>query len=89
LFVYVLGRAFLGTVACMFITGLLAQWTGHNVAAQVDPALALVARWLIAWGDAVLTGMLTTVFVVFKPQWLATWSDRLYIAKPPDRPPQP
>ncbi|MDR2991807.1 MAG: hypothetical protein LBU72_07795 [Burkholderiaceae bacterium] len=87
-FVYILGRAFLGTAACLFVAGLLAQWAGHNIAAQVDPLLALVARWLIAWGDAVLTGMLTAIFVAFKPQWLATWSDQIYIAKPPARPPQ-
>jgi uncharacterized membrane protein len=87
-FVYILGRAFLGTVACMFVAGLLAQWTGHNIAAQVNPTLALVARWLIAWGDAVLTGMLTAIFVAFKPEWLATWSDRIYIPKPPARPPR-
>ena len=83
LFVYILGRGFLGTVACMFMTGLLAQWTDHNVATQVDPALALVARWLLAWGDAILTGMLTAIFVAFKPEWLATWSDQIYLSKPP------
>jgi uncharacterized membrane protein len=87
-FIYILGRAFLGTVACVFITGLLAQWTGHNVAVQVDQTLALIARWLIAWGDALLTGMLTAIFVAFRPEWLATWSDRLYIPKPPPQPPQ-
>jgi uncharacterized membrane protein len=86
-FVYILGRAFLGTAACMFIAGLLAQWTGHNITAKVDPAFVLVARWLIAWGDAVLTGMLTAIFVAFKPEWLATWSDRLYIPKRPTKPP--
>jgi uncharacterized membrane protein len=87
-FVYILGRAFLGTVMCMFIAGLLAQWTGHNIATQVNPLLVLVARWLIAWGDAVLTGMLTAIFVAFKPEWLATWSDQLYIPKPPTGPHQ-
>ena len=30
-----------------------------------------------------LTGMLTAVFVAFKPEWLATWSDRLYLSRPP------
>jgi uncharacterized membrane protein len=86
-FIYILGRAFLGTVACMFIAGLLAQSTGHNIATKVDPAFALVARWLLAWGDAVLTGMLTATFVAFRPEWLATWSDRLYISKRPVKPP--
>lgn len=82
MFVYVLGRAFLGTVACVFLTGALAQWSGHVLAAEVDDGLSMVARWLMAWSDGLLTGMLTAVFVAFKPEWLATWSDKLYLPKP-------
>jgi uncharacterized membrane protein len=82
LFVYILGRAFLGTAVCVFLSGALAQWTGHSLTTTVDPDLALVARWLIAWGDAVLTGMVVAVCVAFRPQWLATWSDRLYLLPP-------
>lgn len=82
IFVYVLGRAFFGTVACVFIAGALAQWSGHAIAAQIDDDLSLVARWLMAWSDGLLTGMLTAVFVAFKPEWLATWSDHLYLPKP-------
>ena len=86
LFVYILGRAFLGTVLCMFVTGALSQWTGHALAAAVAPDLAMVARWLIAWGDGFLTGMFAAIAVAFRPQWLATWSDDLYI-RPPDAEP--
>lgn len=82
MFVYVLGRAFLGTVACVFAAGALSQWSGHEIAAQVDDGLTMVARWLMAWSDGLLTGMLTAVFVAFKPEWLATWSDRLYLPRP-------
>ena len=82
LFVYILGRAFLGTVACMFVTGALAQWTGQTLAMEVPPDLALVARWLIAWGDGFLAGMFAAISVAFRPQWLATWSDRLYLHAP-------
>ncbi|AVS88048.1 hypothetical protein C8238_07155 [Paracidovorax avenae] len=78
LFVYVLGRAFLGTALCMFAANGLALWSGHGLPG-VDPGLAMVARWLMAWGDAVVTGMLCAVFVAFRPEWLATWSDRLYL----------
>ncbi len=83
MFVYVLGRAFLGTVACVFVAGALSQWSGHIIAAQIDDGLSLVARWLMAWSDGLLTGMMTAVLVAFKPNWLATWSDRLYLPKPP------
>ena len=81
-FVYVLGRAFLGTVVCVFAAGALSQWSGHLLPGVGDE-LSLVARWLMAWGDGFVTGMLTAIFVAFRPQWLATWSDRLYLHKPP------
>ena len=81
IFVYVLGRGFLGTALCIFLAGTLSQWAGH-VLPGVGEQLSLVARWLMAWGDAVITGMLCAVFVAFKPGWLATWSDQLYLPKP-------
>ena len=80
-FVYVLGRAFLGTVVCVFAAGVLSQWSGHLLPGVGDE-LSLVARWLMAWGDGFVTGMLTAIFVAFKPEWLATWSDRLYLPRP-------
>ncbi len=78
LFVYVLGRAFLGTIVCMFVAGLLAQATGHTLPGISDD-LATTAYWLMAWSDAFLTGFFTSILVAYKPDWLATWSDRLYL----------
>jgi uncharacterized membrane protein len=80
-FVYVLCRAFLGTAVCLFLANVLGQWSGHSLPG-VEGDLSLVARWLMAWGDAFVTGMLTAIFVAFKLEWLATWSDRLYLRKP-------
>jgi uncharacterized membrane protein len=77
-FVYVLGRAFLGSVLCLFAASALRQWTGEALPG-VDAGLSLVARWLTAWGDAFVTGMLCAIFVAYRPQWLATWSDALYL----------
>jgi uncharacterized membrane protein len=77
-FVYVLGRGFLGSVLCIFAASLLAQWTGHELP-NVGIGLSLVGFWLMAWGDAFITGMLCAIFVAFKPHWLATWSDNLYL----------
>jgi len=81
IFVYVLGRGFLGTALCIFLAATLSQWAGH-VLPGVGDQLSLVARWLMAWGDAVITGMLCAVFVAFKPEWLATWSDQIYLPRP-------
>jgi len=80
LFVYVLGRSFIGTALCVFAAALLAQASGHTLPG-VDESLTTIAHWLIAWGDAFLTGMATAILVAYKPDWLATWSDRLYLKK--------
>lgn len=80
-FVYILGRGFIGTAVCMFAAGLLYELL-HHLVGGVTIGEALVARWLMAWGDAFLTGMLVAIFVAFKPEWLATWSDRRYLQPP-------
>ena len=77
-FVYIFGRGFVGTVLCLFASGLLAQMAGEQLPG-VHQELGKIARWLMAWGDAVITGMMAAVFVAYKPQWLATWSDDLYL----------
>jgi uncharacterized membrane protein len=77
-FVYVLGRGFLGSVLCIFAASMLAQWTGHELP-NVSSGLSVIAFWLMAWGDAFVTGMMCAIFVAFKPQWLATWSDQMYL----------
>mgnify|MGYP001191727000 FL=1 len=77
-FVYILGRAFAATVLCTFLAEYLSQLAGHEIL-NVGMGLSMVARWLVAWGDGFMTGLLAAVFVAYRPQWLATWSDRLYL----------
>ena len=77
-FVYVLGRGFLGSVLCIFAASMLAQWTGHELP-NVSNGLSAIGFWLMAWGDAFITGMMCAIFVAFKPHWLATWSDEMYL----------
>jgi uncharacterized membrane protein len=78
-FVYVLGRGFLTAVICLFASRLLAQALGTPLPSSPGTMGMVVAQWLMAWGDAFLTGMLTAIFVAFKPEWLLTWSDRRYL----------
>ena len=80
LFVYVLGRGFLGAAVCLFASSALLQCLSP-AQPGVSRELSLVAHWLTAWGDAFVTGMLTAIFVAFKPGWLAAWSDTLYLHK--------
>jgi uncharacterized membrane protein len=78
LFIYILGRGFFVTMAAAASAGALSlALTGAP--AGTDPADLLMARWLAATGEAFLTGMLVAIFVAFRPHWLATYSDRLYL----------
>lgn len=80
LFIYILGRGFFGTVLCTFFAGWLHEATHHSLA-QVGMDDAVLARWLMAWGDGFMTGGLVAIGVAFFPQWLATWSDQRYLRR--------
>lgn len=80
LFVYILGRGFFATAAAVAGAGALeALLFGTPPTLQL--ADVLLARTLAAFGDAFLTGMLVAIFVAFKPEWLATYTDRLYLPR--------
>lgn len=86
LFVYILGRGFFATAAAGAGAGALAAWWFPLPAGLATDDL-LLGRWLAAWGDAWLCGMLVAIFVAFRPQWLATYTDRLYLPPPPKETP--
>ncbi|MDR0260684.1 MAG: hypothetical protein LBI76_12860 [Comamonas sp.] len=77
-FVYIFGRGFVGTVLSLFAASMLSAAMGHELPG-VNEDLSAIARWLMAWGDAVVTGMACAICVAYRPQWLATWSDELYL----------
>ena len=80
LFVYIMARGF-------FATWIAAASAGALSLALVDAPLGtdtgdlLLARFLTASGEAFLTGMFSAIFVAFRPEWLATYSDRLYLPR--------
>ena len=82
LFVYILGRGFIGTALALMAAGALATFV-RPLPATTDAASLLLGHWLMAWGEALLTGMLTAIFVAYRPEWLLTWSDRRYLPRPP------
>lgn len=79
-FVFILGRGFLATALAMMGAGTLSALV-QPPPEGTDLATLLVSHWLMAWGEAFSTGMLVAIFVAFKPQWLATWSDARYLPK--------
>ena len=84
LFVYILGRGFFATAMAVAGAGALAALL-YGVPANLSLDDVLLARGLAAWGDAFLTGGMAAIFVAFRPQWLATYTDHIYLPK--DRPP--
>jgi uncharacterized membrane protein len=84
LFVYILGRGF-------FVPALVGTAAGalslalHGTPTGLQAGDLLLGRGLAAWGDAWLCGMITAILVAFRPHWLATYADRLYLPPPPGR----
>jgi uncharacterized membrane protein len=85
LMVYILGRGFFTPAFAFGLAGAASAWM-HALPAGLAPGDLMLARWLAGWGDAWLTGMLVAIFVAFRPQWLATYADRIYL--PADGPPR-
>ena len=82
LFIYILGRGFFATAAAASLAGAASAF-GHVLPGGLAFSDLALARLLAAWGDAFLCGMLVAIFVAFKPEWLATYADRLYLPAPP------
>jgi len=80
LFVYILGRGFFATAIAVAAAGVLSVWL-HGVPPELSADDVMLARTLVASGDAVITGMLVAVFVAFRPHWLATYADRIYLPR--------
>lgn len=80
LFVYILGRGFFATALAISAAGALSAAL-NGVPASLAAEDLVLARMLAAWGDAFITGMLVAIFVAFRPQWLATYADRLYLPR--------
>lgn len=78
LFVYILGRGFFATAIAGTAAGALSVAL-HGVPGSLAPGDLALARFLAAWGDAFLSGMVVAIFVAFRPEWLATYADRIYL----------
>lgn len=82
-FVYIFGNGFFGAGLAV-IAGGLATAALALLAGRHDSALLLEA-WLpavllLALAEAWLSGMILTLLVIYRPQWLSTFDDRCYLA---------
>ncbi len=82
LFVYVFLNGFFGAALAVMAVGLAS--TAFAALAGAYPLAYLLEEYLpfyllMAWSEAFATGMLVTVMVVYKPEWVATFDDRRYL----------
>ena len=81
-FIYIFLNAFLGAGLAMIATGLASTWL---LAAAETYKLSYLHSYylpyyiLMAWSEAVSTGMVMTLMVVFRPAWVYTFDDSRYI----------
>jgi uncharacterized membrane protein len=80
LFIYILGRGFFATWLAATLAGALAM-TRIGAPLGTQPEDLLLARFLSASGEAFLTGMMAAILVAFRPEWLATYSDHIYLPR--------
>lgn len=83
-FVYIFGAAFFGAGLTIAATGALASLLLAAAGAYpLDDLAGEYLPWLIllAWAEAFTTGAAITLIVVYRPTWIATFDDRLYLTR--------
>jgi uncharacterized membrane protein len=80
LFVYLFGNGFFGSMAVLSLSGLCSMaahmlWTRPS--GPTSDAIAYML--LLAWGETFVVGFLVTIFAVYRPNWLLTFDDRIYL----------
>ena len=83
-FVYIFVTGFAGTLAAN-VLGTLAfagiAWLSGAAPESAQAIDYLSYRLLLCWGESMLTGMLVAVFVAYRPQWMTTFHDEIYLAR--------
>jgi len=79
-FVYLLGNGFFGTVLMLATIGLMSLGVHRMWITGTPPGGDVIAYMLLlAWGEAFLTGLLLTIFTVYRPEWVLTFDDEVYL----------
>lgn len=85
-FIYIFLNAFFGAALAIGVLG--AASTLFDAAIGAYPLAYLLDEYLpyymlMAWGEAFATGMLITLMVVYKPEWVSTFDDTRYLGRGP------
>lgn len=82
LFIYIFLNAFFGAAIAILFVGLAS--TGFVALSGLYPLSYLLEEYLpyfllMAFSEAFITGMLITMMVIYKPEWVATFDDQRYL----------
>jgi len=83
-FIYIFVTGFAGTLLANAVATLAFAGMAGLLAASPQAALPndyLSYRLLLCWGESMLTGMLVAIFVAYRPQWLTTFRDEIYLVR--------
>ncbi len=81
-FIYIFINAFIGGAIAVTATGLASTWllaAGDAYSLKYLYSQYLPYYILMGWSEAMSTGMIMTLMVVFRPQWVSTFDDERYI----------
>lgn len=78
---YMLGRGFAVPMVALGACAMLAAALGEALGG-ITGSLQRVAILLLAMGEASWSCALVSMLVAYRPQWLATWSDAMYLRRP-------
>lgn len=80
MFVYLLGNGFFGALLMLATIGLISLGVHRMWISGTPPGGDVIAYMLLlAWGEAFLTGLLLTIFTVYRPEWVLTFDDAVYL----------
>jgi len=83
LFIFILGHGYFAALVAAIVAGVLRlAWlmlAGHGGEAGLTVGDWLTGVVIIAFGEAFLTGMLVAIFVIYRPQWVVTFTDAEYL----------
>lgn len=78
MFIYLLGNGFFGAMVMLVATDLVSLAVYQLWAAPVGGD-TVAYMLLLAWGESFLTGFLLTIFTVYRPEWVLTFDDNVYL----------
>lgn len=82
LFIYIFLNGFFGSALAIATVGVASTLFAAATGAYALEYLVeeyLPFYFLMAWAEAFATGMLITLMVVYRPEWVATFDDRRYL----------